>query len=208
MSLSAALCVAFMGLLSDPGLDALAPPDGPAAKAALEKINRSMFVKYGEPVAGKKCIICVFFWGSVNDTHLILLRNLTELRHLQFHSVNGVLVTDAGLRGLRRNKKLVVLDLDKTQITDRGLEELRHLPWLKQLGLTGTAVTDKGMPALARCPSLTRLDLTLTKVTGRGLLGLKGTKSIRTVVFRLNGPVPPDVIAELRKLPTRLSVTD
>jgi hypothetical protein len=196
-----------MGLMSDPGLDALAPPDGPVAFAALVKINRSMIVQYGEPVAGKKCITRVLFWGSVNDAHLILLRNLTELRGLHFNSGNGALVTDAGLRGLRRNKKLAVLDLGKTQVTDKGLEELRHLPQLKQLELAGTAVTDKGMPALARCPSLTRLDLTLTKVSGRGLLGLKDTKSIHTVVFRLNGPVPPDVVAELWKLPTRLNVT-
>jgi hypothetical protein len=63
------------------------------------------------------------------------------------------------------------------------------------------------MPALARCPSLRVLELTLTKVTGRGLLGLKGTKSISWVIFRGNGPVPPDVIAELRKMPTRLEVT-
>jgi hypothetical protein len=202
-----ALSFAFMGLLSDPGLDCLAPPDGSAAIAALNRVGRRTDLQWSENlVAGKECVIRVWFRGRVTDAHLILLRNLTELESVDFHRVRDGSVTDLGLRGLRRNQKLIDLNLERTQVTDRGLEELRHLPKLYHLQLGGTAVTDKGMPALARCPSLRVLNLRLTKVTGRGLLGLKETKSIGEVIFR--GKVPPDVIAELRKLPTRLSVTD
>jgi hypothetical protein len=208
MSPQAALSVAFMGLLSDPGLDCLAPPDGAAAVAALKKAGRAMDVQCsGDLVAGKKCVVRVTFGENVSDVRLLMLRNLTELQCVEFRNTKQVRVTDAGLRGLRRNPKLVSLNLQRSQFTDGGLEELCRLPHLDRLSLAGTTVTDKGIPALARCPSLRVLDLTLTKVTGKGLLGLKRSKSIFRVVFRLNGPVPPDVIAELWKGPNKITVT-
>jgi hypothetical protein len=197
-----------MGLMSDPGLDALAPPDGPAAVAALKKANGRTYVDYVDSIAGKKTVGRVRFGPGVKDTHLLMLRNLTELWCVDFHSCFDCRVTDTGLRGLRRNKKLVLLDLSRTGVTDRGLEELRHLPALKHLWLAGTGVTDKGVPILARYPSLLQINLRFTKVTGKGLLGLKNSKSIDSVKYGPPASVPADVTAELRKGPNRIYVTD
>jgi hypothetical protein len=197
-----------MGLLSDPGLDALAPPDGPAAVAALKKANDRTYVDYIDSVAGKKTIGRVRFGPGAKNTHLLMLRNLTELWHVDFSISFGCRVTDMGLRHLRRNTKLVFMNLSRTGVTDKGLEELRHLPALKYLYLAGTGITDKGVPTLARYPSLHVINLKLTKVTGKGLLGLKDSQSIRSVIYGPPASVPADVTAKLRKGPNRIYVTD
>jgi len=54
-------------------------------------------------------------------------------------------VTDADLKNLRELKDLQWLWLGHTQVTDAGLKDLKKLEGLQTLDLTGTQITDAGL---------------------------------------------------------------
>ena len=174
----AALSLAFSGMLTEAGLDALAPLDGPAGIAALKKAGQPARVGQGDVVAGvmRTTLVC-FDPDRATDSHVLLLRHATELRWVVLTNCR---VGDAGLRFLCHNKKLAVLELN------------------------GTAVTDAGMKSVRSCENLAHLDLRRTAVTGAGLMELKGMKNILYVI--LSKGAAPAVIAASRESSPRCRV--
>ena len=68
-------------------------------------------------------------------------------------------VRDAGLKELKDLKNLQWLDLRWTSVTDAGLKELKDLKNLKFLNLRQTQVTDAGLKELKDLKNLQGLDL-------------------------------------------------
>jgi hypothetical protein len=73
------------------------------------------------------------------------LCELAKLKQLQWQSLSGTKVTNAGLKELAGFKQLMWLSLVGTQLTDEGLKELAGLEQLQWLVLSGTKVTDAGV---------------------------------------------------------------
>ncbi len=68
------------------------------------------------------------------------------LKQLEFLSLAGTNVTDAGLKELAGLKQLRTLELDGTKVTDAGLKELVGLKQLRTLVIGDTKVTRTGSP--------------------------------------------------------------
>jgi len=93
-------------------------------------------------------------------------------------------ITDAGMAHLDL-PKLLILHLDGLPITDAGLKSLPDLPALNLLQLTGTNVEGPGLSRLVAFPNLASLHLNGSPVTDEGLSHLAGAKSL--VVLSLDG---------------------
>ena len=73
------------------------------------------------------------------------LAYLGQLDDLEFLSVNGTAVTDAGLAHIKDLKQLRNLEIGDTKVTDRGLLHLNGMTKLSLLYLNGSKVTDTGV---------------------------------------------------------------
>jgi Leucine Rich repeat len=93
-------------------------------------------------------------------------------------------ITDAGMAHLDL-RNLVMLNLDGLPITDAGLKSLPDLPFLSTLQLTGSQVEGPGLGRLAAFRNLASLHLNNSAVTDEGLSHLAGAKSL--VVLFLDG---------------------
>jgi hypothetical protein len=74
---------------------------------------------------------------------------------------------------VRRQARLVPLNLDGTGVNDESVRELAGWQSLRSLSLEQTAVTDKGLGYLAGLPNLDRLLLRGAKFTEEGVAGLQ-----------------------------------
>jgi hypothetical protein len=108
--------------------------------------------------------------GKFTDEHLILLKDLKGLVHL---NLRGQPVADAQLVHLKPLTELTELHLEKTKITDKGLADLRGLVNLEYLNLYGTDVSDAGLANLEGMKKLKHLYVWQTKVTEAGAAKLK-----------------------------------
>src|SRR5207302_1019475 len=88
----------------------------------------------------------------------------------------GTEMTDAGLKELAELKRLQWLGLSCSSLTDGGLKDLARLKSLQSLDLGGTKVTGTGLKELAELKDLQALQLSHTKVTDAGLKELAGLK--------------------------------
>jgi serine/threonine protein kinase len=140
----------------------------------------------------------------ITDRELGYLNNLPDLDYL---SLKGTPITDAGLKGnLQGLPNLTQLELGGTRITDASLACLVRLPklhslWLdqtrvgdeamaryvkdtagmKRLYLNHTQITDAGLEPLRQIPDLWELSLSHTAITDAGLLHLQAMKSLRGI---------------------------
>ena len=121
--------------------------------------------------------------------HLKQFRNLTALSLASPGPmwVNGkriTPITDAGMANLDL-KNVVNLNLDGLPITDAGLKSLPELPSLRNLQLTGTKIEGPGLSRIAAFRNLEHLLLNGGAVTDEGLRHLAGAKSL--VMLSLDG---------------------
>jgi internalin A len=82
-------------------------------------------------------------------------------------------MTDAGLRELAELKTLQYLFLYNTPVTDAGMKELAGLTSLQALSLASTKVTDVGLKELTGLNNLQFLHLARTQVTDAGVAKLQ-----------------------------------
>ena len=92
--------------------------------------------------------------SPVGDAGLVHLEGLTSLRSL---SLAGTRVTDAGLVHLKGLTRLETLSLDLTRVSDAGLAPLKTLTGLKRLSLDLTRVSDAGLQDLRRALPTVRI---------------------------------------------------
>ena len=135
-----------------------------AAIAAIEKLGGE--VGYDEESPDRPIATVRLAGTKVTEAHLVHMKGLTSLKHLELRDTQ---VADAGLVHLKGLTDLQLLLLSNTQITDAGLEHLRGLTNLTFLGLVGTKVTDEGLENLNGLTALIQLDLSHTQVTEEGI---------------------------------------
>ena len=90
------------------------------------------------------------------------------LRGLEWLSLTGTRVTDAGVKELAGLRQLRRFSAKETLLTDNALVTLAELPNLTWLSLAGTRVSDDGLRSLAQIPSLKMLSVARTDVTVDG----------------------------------------
>ncbi|GAN01220.1 conserved hypothetical protein [Mucor ambiguus] len=112
-------------------------------------------------------------------------KQIAEMKHLRYLSLDGTKVTDAGLEMLKDLIELEKLYLDRTSITDKGLSQLIGLSKLDTLSLCHTKVSNVFLKLLGNFErtSFTRnlRTLNLAKcplVTNKGVRHLSGTLNL------------------------------
>ena len=111
----------------------------------------------------------------------------TELAHVGELSggkeffLNGLEVSDAGVKHLQGMTDLESLGLHGARVTDDGLKHLEGLVSLKDLSLTHTRITDAGLVHLKGLVNLEVLTLSRLQVTDEGLVHLKGLTGLRVL---------------------------
>ena len=101
------------------------------------------------------------------------LTNLSGLRNLRVLRLGETLITNSGLKHLRKLVNLEELDLSHTHgprglggVTDAGLKHLQSLVNLQVLNLSRNIfITDAGMPDINKLPKLREIDLSSTKIS-------------------------------------------
>lgn len=166
-----------------------------AVVTAIEKLGGKAEVDPKLP--GKPVVAVILDRTNATDADL---KQLKELKSLQFLSLDDAKITDEGLKPLRELTSLETLKLSDTKITNEGLKELKDLKglqWLclpgtniteikelkaltnlRMLMLSNTRVTDGGLKGVEELTKLQKLYLSDTKITDAGLKGLKELTSL------------------------------
>ena len=94
-----------------------------------------------------------------------ILTELSVLNDLALE-LRGLPLSDAGLKRLLKNVKLIGLDVSGSKISDRGLEELpSQRSHLRMLDLSFTQISDAGLKPVASLAELRHLSLIGCRVT-------------------------------------------
>lgn len=167
----------------------------PAASAAISKAS-------GEdariaPVLAGSPLLRVEFPGAsarVDDKRLKLLAPITS--NVTQLLLGNSAVTDKGLKGLARMKRLTHLDLHGTAVTSKAAKHLAQLKELRYLNLHSTEVDDVLLSTLIQLPRLEAVYLWNTEVTEEGAARLRLSLPKCRVSHRLVLPAPPARPAE------------
>ena len=115
-------------------------------------------------------------WGAFidskryGDDELSALASVgTHLETVEYLSLAGSNVSDAGCKYLTSMPNLYHLDLSHTRVSSFGVRQLSELRHLASLRLTGTNVDDNIIPLLQSLPALERVDVRDTQITHEGL---------------------------------------
>jgi Leucine-rich repeat (LRR) protein len=108
--------------------------------------------------------------ASVTDAGLVQLKNMTSLSRVDLDYTK---ISDGGLVHLKGLTGVSVLSLNGTPVTDAGLAHLKGLTNLKELNLAGTPITDAGLAHLNRLQNLAVLNVVNTQVSDTGMNKLK-----------------------------------
>lgn len=114
---------------------------------------------------------------EVDDRFLIRAASVADLEYV---SVRGTGITDAGALSLCSDNSLLVVSLRDTSVTDRALLELSRLSNLTSLRIDSRQATfsDAVFAALAQSPRLTRLWLGPASLTEQGAANLEQLQSL------------------------------
>ena len=139
----------------------------------------SLAASYGDRIGA----LHLWNTGVTDDglKHLKQFRNLTTLSlasptPIWINGKRVIPITDAGMANLDL-RNVVNLNLDGLPITDAGLKSLPDLPALRSLQLTGTQIEGPGLSRIAAFRNLEHLSLNGSTVTDDGLRHLAGAKA-------------------------------
>jgi hypothetical protein len=156
----------------------------------LKRFGRLRFLSLASPapmwVKGKR-------WMPITDAGMARL----DLPNLVNLNLDGLPITDAGIKSLPDLTSLQTLQLTGTQVEGRGLSRLAAFRNLATLILTGSAVTDEGLKHLAGAQSLVVLQLDGMPLTGAGLKHIIALPRLRYLSIR-RSQVPSGDVAQMR----------
>jgi hypothetical protein len=90
--------------------------------------------------------------------------------------LNGLPITDDGLRALAASQSVSDLEISDTRITDAGLANLARMPKLKVPCADRCAITDRGLRTLAGIASLERVSLQDANLTKAAVAAVKAAR--------------------------------
>jgi hypothetical protein len=143
---------------------------------------------------------------EIGDKSVADLCSQQDLRAL---NLQGVDLTDEGIKSLGHLTKLYRLNICDTLVTEKGLAVLRNMPGLGNLNLSRLTLGDGVVERLQPLKNLYLLDLTGTQLKDRAVMRLPRFDRLQTLVLRRNN-ITDKCIDSLRKYKslTTLDVTD
>ena len=193
------------------------PAAGPIAQIFFRdcsKLGADQFRAIGELKSLKKLTLYGSCKGLTDET-IPLLAKLESLEEL---GLDGIQVTDAGLKPLAQIKSLKSISMfhpswGRKDFVGTGLAALAELPQLERLTVAGSPFNDQGMETLDKFPKLKELGTWHTFQTAEGNRHLRGLKELRTLrlgqrLRKYDGkPNPPSltdetvaILAEMKSL--------
>jgi len=112
----------------------------------------------------------------VGDGGLDGLRGLSKLRQL---NLSGTDLGPGGLRGIGGMAELTVLSLNRAKVSKEGVAELSQLAKVCELDLSETDIDGEVLEAIAGMKKLLKLKLSDTSITDDDLVHLKGLSALR-----------------------------
>ena len=109
----------------------------------------------------------IFPGGSLDGNKIASMLEPVS-KQLIWLKLNGINLTDSGMRSIAKLKSLIRLSLDNTKITDKGLAQLQGLTQLKYLNLVGTDISANGVLQLKSLKNIQSLYLYQTKINSQG----------------------------------------
>lgn len=101
-------------------------------------------------------------------------------------NLQGVDLTDDGLKHISSLSELRKLSLSDTLVTPKGLSVLRNLPRLEILSLSRIPLGERVNEPLQPLKNLYSLDLTGTQLTDKAVMNLPAFPKLRTLILRRN----------------------
>lgn len=101
-------------------------------------------------------------------------------------NLQGVDLSDQGIKQISSLKELRKLSLSDTLVTPKGLAVLRDLPFLENLNLSRLPLGERVDEPLQPLKNLYSLDLTGTQLTDRAVINLPAFPHLRTLILRRN----------------------
>ncbi len=122
-------------------------------------------------------------WLTLDGMHLTdagmgTIGRLTALQSLELRATH---LTDIGLAKLADLRQLQSLDLGTTRIEGAGLRHLQGLTKLTTLDLSDTDVSDDSLASLRLVPHLERLSLAQTHISDTGMMHLEQLPNLRVL---------------------------
>lgn len=135
--------------------------------------------------------------------------DLCSQKDLRVLNLQGVDLTDEGIKSLSHLTKLYRLNVCDTLVTAKGLAVLRNMPDLENLNLARLTLGDAVAERLQPLKNLYLLDLTGTQLKDTSVMKLPRFDRLQTLVLRRNN-ITDKCIESLRKYKglTTLDVTD
>ncbi|MCE9532925.1 MAG: hypothetical protein K8T89_17645 [Planctomycetes bacterium] len=127
------------------------------------------------------------------------VQSIKEFKNLKGLYANSVPVGDDGLRDLKGLKDLTYLDLFRAGVTDSGVKELKEFKNLRFLDLSGnSAISGAGAKQLRDLAKLEILNISESGIGDAGLMELTGLKKLKTL-HALKTQVTSEGIDEFKK---------
>ncbi|HIA53654.1 MAG TPA: hypothetical protein EYN91_16430 [Candidatus Melainabacteria bacterium] len=112
--------------------------------------------------------------------------DLCTQKDLVLLNLQGIDLTDEGVKHLSVLKKLRKLSICDTLVTAKGLSVLRNLPQLENLNLARLTLGEAVDAPLQSLKNLTVLELTGTQLTDKAVIDLPYLPKLQTLVLRRN----------------------
>jgi hypothetical protein len=119
------------------------------------------------------------------------------LQHLEVLILKSPDVTDAGLAGLAKAKKLRIIELTDTQATDAGMRFVGQMTNLESLSLSSEHITGAGLVHLANLTRLVALNTDGSTIGDDGMRKVAELGSLRRL--KIGGQVTRKGLAELER---------
>lgn len=113
-------------------------------------------------------------------------------------NLQGVDLTDDGLKHIGSLTELRKLSLSDTLVTPKGLSILRNLPLLENLNLSRIPLGERVNEPLQPLKNLYSLDLTGTQLTDKAVMNLPAFPKLRTLILRRNNLTDKCICSLLR----------
>ncbi|PWU00178.1 MAG: hypothetical protein C5B52_09305 [Bacteroidetes bacterium] len=143
----------------------------PANQTALDELRKTGAAIL--PVSEGSNYLSANIFPGVKEGNEIATMLEPVSNQLIWLKLNGINLSDSGMRSIGKLTSLIRLSLDNTKITDKGLAQLQGLNHLKYLNLVGTNTSANGVIQLKSLKNIQSIYLYKTKINRAGFEEIK-----------------------------------